>query len=386
MEGDGGNIQSLNNKLVCAKCVGENDLIKFVHTHGRKSKCSYCKNRNAKVVNFYAFKEFIHKCIQQEYLDAEQESLPYEYIDKIYSSEELIIDVLGIPFNSLELQSDIIASLGDGSWCHACCMGMTPTQAHRYSWDTFISLVKHKCRHTLYSVPHALEYKSSKFIPAITFLTDLDDIIRTFNLYTSLPVGSTVFRARIHSVQEHLITAKSLGSVSAEKAIYANRMSPAGIPMFYGAFNQKTAINEIYDAASMKEKQIVTIGSFTLKRQLQCIDFSNVPTTWGFFSGLPMTKRHQLNFLYAFLEDFCKSIDKDKKQHIEYIPTQVVSEHIRYIHKGNNVSGIDGIIYPSSKNDNQNAIVIFCGNDDCVDKGDKGGLLELRCSQRRKLP
>ncbi|TOD80773.1 RES domain-containing protein, partial [Vibrio parahaemolyticus] len=59
------------------------------------------------------------------------------------------------------------------------------------------------------------------------------------------------------------------------------------------------------------------------------------------------------------------------------VPTQVVSEHFRYIHTTSDENRIDGIIYPSSKLKGRNAIVIFCDNSDCVEQSEDKGLLKL---------
>ena len=66
-------------------------------------------------------------------------------------------------------------------------------------------------------------------------------------------------------------------------------------------------------------------------------------------------------FLKSFVEDAIKPIN-EKDSIIEYIPTQVVTEYIRY----NKELNVQGLIYPSSKNRNKNNIVLFFNNDECI--------------------
>ncbi|HBC3478543.1 TPA: RES family NAD+ phosphorylase, partial [Vibrio cholerae] len=75
--------------------------------------------------------------------------------------------------------------------------------------------------------------------------------------------------------------------------------------------------------------------------------------------------------------DFTAPVRKDGLEHIDYVPTQVVSEHFRFIHKTKEGKKVDGIIYPSSKFNKRNAIVLFCDDKDCVERDAKGGLLRL---------
>ena len=54
-----------------------------------------------------------------------------------------------------------------------------------------------------------------------------------------------------------------------------------------------------------------------------------------------------------------KGVKKDGMEHIDYVPNQVVTEYIRFVFSDKTVTGLDGIIYPSSKNWKSKAIVIF---------------------------
>ena len=67
--------------------------------------------------------------------------------------------------------------------------------------------------------------------------------------------------------------ASQLGTVPEELAFRSNRMSPAGIPIFYGADNSDSAIEEV---ASSSEDTHVTWCEFELTEDLQVVDLTQL--------------------------------------------------------------------------------------------------------------
>ena len=76
-----------------------------------------------------------------------------------------------------------------------------------------------------------------------------------------------IVRARAHCPPKRLRTAKELGSPPSAAA-ENNRMSGAGISMFYAAESEATATAEIRP----HPKQAVTVGSWTPSRELAYLD------------------------------------------------------------------------------------------------------------------
>lgn len=79
------------------------------------------------------------------------------------------------------------------------------------------------------------------------------------------------------------------------------------------------------------------------------------------------------------VRDFTKDVKKDGKEHIEYVPTQVVTEFFRYSFNKNRKYKIDGIIYPSSKNNKNEALVFFWDNEESEK------LLNLKSLKKEKI-
>ncbi len=70
--------------------------------------------------------------------------------------------------------------------------------------------------------------------------------------------------------------------------------------------------------------------------------------------------------MQSFIDWFARPIDRDgKEEHLEYIPTQIITEYLRYNYTINN-KPIDGIIYKSSVGSGK-SVVLFIQNDQCVD-------------------
>jgi hypothetical protein len=60
----------------------------------------------------------------------------------------------------------------------------------------------------------------------------------------------------------------------------------------------------------------------------------------------------------------------DLFEHVEYVPTQIVTEFFRHAFREHDGSAIDGIRYPSSKNRGGANVVLFTSSSGCVDATD----------------
>jgi hypothetical protein len=72
--------------------------------------------------------------------------------------------------------------------------------------------------------------------------------------------------------------------------------------------------------------------------------------------------------MYAFARNLGKPIVLDGKEHIEYVPTQVITEYLRYIPHFD----VGGIMFRSAQNSGVNCL-IFTDSDGCIDDSGKEG-------------
>lgn len=78
-------------------------------------------------------------------------------------------------------------------------------------------------------------------------------------------------------------------------------------------------------------------------------------------------------FLHHFNENITKRVDPKDTNHLQYIPTQVFTEFLRYMFRDAKGEQVDGLIYGSSKTREKN-IVLFCNqaqSENFVDKNVK---------------
>jgi hypothetical protein len=74
--------------------------------------------------------------------------------------------------------------------------------------------------------------------------------------------------------------------------------------------------------------------------------------------------RHNRYFLHKFINDLVAPVSKDGREHVDYVPTQIVSEYFRYKFKSEKGSGIKGIKYPSVKDSGGTNLAVFSSNND----------------------
>jgi len=189
-------------------------------------------------------------------------------------------------------------------------------------------------------------------------------VISRTKLVRVFPVGTLVWRLRVHKKNEILSVPEGFASPSIEAAKQPNRMSPAGVPMFYGADDFNTALLELVDPSDAIGK-FVSGALFRNVNPINLLDLTVIPPPPSFFSpGGPLI-RHGINFLEKFVYDLSQPIQRDGLPHIEYVPTQVFTEFVRHIMKGPEKVPIHGIRYPSSKN-GKSCYVIFATQDECL--------------------
>jgi hypothetical protein len=61
---------------------------------------------------------------------------------------------------------------------------------------------------------------------------------------------------------------------------------------------------------------------------------------------------------------------KDGREHIDYVPTQVVTEYFRHVFKDGDGQPVKGILYPSARQDGGVCCVLFFEADQCGGKPD----------------
>jgi len=192
-------------------------------------------------------------------------------------------------------------------------------------------------------------------------LDEIGVLVNDLHLIKTLPENSVFVRVRCHEEGEKLSDVKALGPPPVDKANNSNRMSPAGIPMFYGSIDQETALAETYD-----KRPYATIAKFKTLKSFKVLDLTELASIPSLFDNELRWLRPGIIFLHSFLEDFTKPIERDGREHIEYVPTQIVTEFFRRIFLDEEGDPIKGIIYPSAREIGGKSCVLFFQSEDCI--------------------
>jgi hypothetical protein len=228
------------------------------------------------------------------------------------------------------------------------------------SWERFCDAVKFKTRYVFW---RSLEHESDEGageVPPARVLDEVGALVDQLGLVRELPAGQQFWRAQAHN-DAIAQTARRLGTAPPDHALLANRMSPAGIPMFYGADDEDTAIREV---AFKSLAENVTWGRFKLSSPMGVVDFTALPGVPSMFDPERGSKRRALVFLHRFAEQLRSPVRPGHEQ-IDYVPTQVVTEYLLRVHRGGAV--VQGLLYPSSLTGTACA-VLDVPNDRCVDQ------------------
>lgn len=367
--------ESINSR-VCTGCIDDDALQDFIKREGIEGhSCSYCEpdSTDKKTVTFDEFAIRFLEGLESEWGEPNDEGVGWDggWTEDVIDTWDILNGELDLDFSTEQLKEDVQRSLGDRQWCQKNVYELKPHEALSLGWEEFTKVVKHESRYLFFRREDTrADSRGMEEIAPADFLDALGSAISKCKLYRKLEAGTQIQRLRLHDHGKSFTKALDLGAPVPEKAMYANRMSAAGIPAFYGAFDKETAIAETTSAARVK--QSATIGHFELLRDLNVVDFTKLPPSPSIFSPGTRSIRQGIAFLRSFLRDFTAPIAKDGREHIDYVPTQVVAEFLRFVHRGPKKQQIDGIIYESARKDGAHACVLFIGAEGSGDPGEKG--------------
>jgi len=358
--------------FVCGSCLEDEALQKFANTSGEGCRCDYCGTNVAtrKTVLVDKLVDFMAEAISCEWCDPVQTS-PVDggsYLVETIDSWELF-DLIGFQVSNERLMEDLLKAFADHQWCAANWQLLSPSRRWHYGWNRFQHVVKHQRRYTFwYSRDDLEDVSHPDCLPPADMLAEVDSVIGNVKLIKVLPIGTSIWRARIHSVDEIFETPDRFTPPPLHLANQPNRMSPAGVPMFYGADDFDTALIELLDPTNGKTKSKASGAQFRNVVPLNLLDLTSIPSPPSYFAPGGPVRRHAIQFLSRFAKDLSQPIEKDGRQHIEYVPTQVFTEFVRFLMKTPEGGPVDGIRYSSSKN-GRPCSVIFATQEECLPDG-----------------
>lgn len=144
-------------EYVCASCIGEDALKKFIEWNADETHCDFCGESYDKdySIPIDDLLNHMRECISREYDDAAN-WLAYESSEGGYQwptidAYDLIIE-LQIDFPKDEsgaLLQYVLSDFSNQVWCETNPYGMNSLEVAQYSWERFSKIVKHERQYFL---------------------------------------------------------------------------------------------------------------------------------------------------------------------------------------------------------------------------------------------
>jgi len=343
----------------------------FIRAFATEPRCSYCDSGDGRTPIAAPFDELferIYEGVTSEYNDAADEPVPYESAEGGYQlptmgNHELLFEV-GFYAGNDDLHDRIAQALPAHAWIRRNPLSLSEEDRLIIGWEGFSKLVKHRVRYLMFPENAATE---SEAVAPTEIIDALGNLVREQGLVTTIPKGTLLYRVRVHEPGLILTTTAELGAPPGEAARFSNRMSPAGVSLFYAGLDEGTAIAETYIRRDGKPAE-TTIATFEVTEDLRVLNLVNLPKIPSIFANVEETwTRPALIFLHGFVADFTEPIDKDGREHVEYVPSQIVTEYFRYRFRDGDGRPVHGILYPSSRVADGKACVLFASHEDFTD-------------------
>lgn len=377
------------DKYACLQCITDLYIRGQLEGEEVSETCDYCGRESDKpiAVELDRLIEIVRSAVESEFCDPAEE-LPYESAEGGYQGSLIehydLLEHLDEFTEDDTLRSDVSDAFTDQAWCDRDYFATKTDDALKTAWIEFQDIIKHRSRFFFRDQRDDDSYLGAGDISAADFLDGLASAVRKLDLVQPLLQSTLLYRVRDHPRTERPSDAASLGSPPHKKVqIPANRMSPAGISMFYGALDTDTAAAEILATAPEAH---TTTGVWHPSRDLRVLDLRGVD-----IPSIYDEERRSLRRYAFFLRDFVRAVScpvrrDGKNEHIEYTPTQAITEYFRYVFREFPAHGpfaeldegpLDGIVYQSAVKSKGHCVVLFVDSESCVDE------LPDRVSERR---
>lgn len=337
MEEHGYDFFKRGEKYVCSHHFEDKYLNGYIKKHGETGVCSYCGHKET-VIDMRDLADHIRMTISVYFNDVDSECLPLasSYFDdeeeqipgikragcfavpenaEIYEDTSEMMEDLGLHTDCDSLNDDIDHLFEDNMWIKKNPFELWWNEEMELLWKRFAEMVKHSRRFTFLAMP--------KVSGSENILEELNEVIlHTDGVLHQIPIGTTLYRTR--SLDKALDNSFGFKDITSAPNASAGqcRMSPAGVSMFYGAFDKETAISESIKSA---DEKVLVIGEFKTIREITVVDLTTLPTDVSIW----MDKWEGFAFLKSFHKDITQPLLKDAKEAIEYVPSQIFTEYLR---------------------------------------------------------
>ena len=370
-------IPQSGENTICSCHFEDENLRRHIERSGELGTCSFC-GKNAKVIDFADFIQHVSNTVYRYFGTIDEENLPLELFHEnsngfglireiIFENEEKphinllrslstssLLQELGLTTDNDFINEAIERCFDMGQeWIRHNPMSFTEGQWVSYYWNSFCDTIKSRRRFTIDEYVFGGDYYGET-LSYKDVISRIFSAIKDAQMCITLPQGARLYRSRVPEKKLENPQFEDLTSAPTEYA-KQNRMSPAGISMFYSSLKAKTNHAELGSIEG-----VIVTGRFTLKRDVRILDLTSLPSLsyWG------KGDIGEMEFLHDFAKEVSRPIKRDDRIHIEYLPTQAFTEYIRYRFKDNNGAPLDGIMFNSSIPNAGKNVVLFCNKEE----------------------
>lgn len=373
---------------VCAKCVNDVELQQWIDAHASERTCDVCARRGRRAIAapFEEFAAHFRQCIESEYEDSAHHN-PWDdgaYVFPPMDGNEVLDDIGGIT-DSDRLRGALVGLLDDVPWVRQDFLWESRYDLLRGGWYAFVQLIKHHTRFLFFSREPQVSY--SREITAAGMLDALGDVLKELGCLQVLAAGTRLYRVRTHPSTIRLTTLSDFGAPPPEAVTRANRMSPIGISMFYAALDRDTALAETWGALEEAERRDkrATLATFELTRDVRIVDLISLPPRSTIFTPLTtMESRSPEAFLHDVAAEFAAPVAREHAELLEYVPTQVVTEFVRFRFSPD--APAEGLGFRSARRTGGANVALFLSAEDFAATNEVASTLPLRLLEIRRLP
>jgi len=350
--------------FVCQGHISNDFLNAHIGKNGDRGTCSYCK-RNKVVLELESVLEVIADGLNFIYEDPANsrylnKETTYGFDGNVMSFYELWWDdPFDLRIENEKLENDVYNQLETGQlYCEKDEFGSEEDFLNDL-WRHFKLVLKHRAR---FAFHFSNTFKKWNLPDPANILHQVQNTILLNEMIIELPANSKLYRARQHKTKNEVAQASKIASLPNNLNKESGRMNAAGISLFYCSQDIKLTVQEVV-SKKRTSYPFYTTAIFKNKEILRLVDFTKLPIIPSIFDTENNGNRDIIFFMKTFMEEISLPV-LIKNSVIEYLPTQVITEYIRY----NPEINVQGMIYRSSKNPDKKNIVLFYDHDQSLEK------------------
>lgn len=354
---------------ICSACLDEAYLQDLARTGATENaRCDACDATPALPMD--VFMPVFLGGVRRRWGNPAEEGVPLEadgedgYLTTVYDSfRELIeseFDDVGGPATRQAI-AESISSKDEQLWTRKDWDHYFPDELLKTGWEALITSIAERGRFLAAMVVPDPDFRQQ--LHPQQLLERIGEVIDKVGLIKTIPAGRRFWRARTSSTPKPTWSASDLGTPPSSIALGVNRMSPVGIPLFYGGEDLDTAVAETTYRG--RGGDIVEFGAFELDREVSVLDLTSIPPIPSIFDTASGANHFTLKFLNDWADQLSAAFPvSEDRASIDYIPTQVTTEYFMRLHRGG--KSIGGIRYNSVQNAGGVCVALDIPNECCV--------------------